>query len=459
MEQLNTEERDPASFRDPSGYVFARSGEIFRFVSSQYKEHYEFVASTGLLAKLCESNLLIEHEDVSATENQAGAYKILRVKKVPFVSYPYEWSFSQLKDAALTTLQLQKIAMEHGATLKDCSAYNIQFLNGSPIMIDTLSFEKYQEEPWVGYRQFCEQFLAPLALMSYSDLRLGKLLQSFFEGVPLDLTMKLLPVRANLNFGIFSHIRFQSFLQEKSAGGESGAARRLNKKSLLALLENLGSTIESLKPGCTPSIWAAYLEQHNYTDAAMLKKQQLVDQFVARVKPETVWDIGANTGAFSKRTAEHGINTVAFDFDPICVELNYVNNSRHHSIPLLPLVADIASPSPGLGWAHRERRSLVERGPADLVLLLAVIHHLVITRNIPMSLVAEYLHQIANALVIELVQPADSQVKRLLAAKQGLTHQYGEEEFLRAFGRFFEIERREMIEESDRVLFLLVKRK
>lgn len=458
MWKLTTGERDPASFRDPSGFVFARAGEVYRYVSPQHRQQFDFVSASGLLPKLIKSNLLIGHEDVSSTESQSEAYKTLRVEKVPFISYPYEWSFSQLKDAALTTLKLQKVAMEHGVTLKDCSAYNIQFVNGSPIMIDTLSFEKYEQAPWVGYRQFCEQFLAPLALMSYRDLRLGKMLQSFFEGMPLDLTMKLLPAGANFNFGILSHIRFQSFLQEKSAGEGDSAPKRLNKTSLLALLENLESTIQALKPGYTPSVWAAYLKQHNYTDAAKLRKLELVDQFVDSVRPAIVWDIGANTGEFSKRLAEKGVNTVAFDFDPICVEMNYVNNVRDRRIPLLPLVADIANPSPALGWGHEERQSLAERGPADLVLLLAVIHHLVITRNVPMPMVAEYLHRVAEALIVEFVHPGDSQVKRLLSAKQGASHPYGEEEFLKAFGRCFEIERREQIDDSERVLFLLVKR-
>lgn len=196
METTRSSRSLPGSFRDPSGFVFWRDGVIYRQVNAIYKEDYDHLMSSGLYKALVDAGLLIPHEEVGAEPAVSdGAYKIIRPELVTFVSYPYEWSFSQLKDAALTTLRVQHESMDFGMTLKDCSAYNVQFKDGKPVFIDTLSFERYREgTPWAPYRQFCQHFLAPLALMSHRDVRLSQLLRIHVDGVPLDLASSLLPL-------------------------------------------------------------------------------------------------------------------------------------------------------------------------------------------------------------------------------------------------------------------------
>ena len=208
-----------ASFRDPSGFLFTRDGVLYRQVNQVYAEDYRKLMDSGLYAKLVKAGLLIPHTEVDIEPaNKKLAFKVLCPEYVPFISYPYEWSFGQLKDAALATLSIQKRALKAGMVLKDASAYNIQFQRGKPTLIDTLSFEIYQEgEPWVAYRQFCQHFLAPLALMAYQDVRLSQLLRVYIDGIPLDLASELLPARTRWNLGLATHIHLHARAQKRYA--------------------------------------------------------------------------------------------------------------------------------------------------------------------------------------------------------------------------------------------------
>src|SRR3989344_836563 len=210
--------RVAASFRDPSGFVFSKNGVIYRQVNKEYAANYDRLMQSGLYQELVSKNLLIPHEEVRGEKLPAAAHNIIRPEQVPFISYPYEWCFSELKDAALLTLKIQRIALRSGMCLKDASAYNVQFKNGKPILIDTLSFETYRSgAPWVAYRQFCEHFLVPLALMSRSEIRLGGLMRVYPNGIPLDLASKLLPWRSWFSPALFFHLHLHSKSQRKYA--------------------------------------------------------------------------------------------------------------------------------------------------------------------------------------------------------------------------------------------------
>ncbi len=222
-----SESVDPGSFRDPNGFIFYRGQTLFRQVQRLYQPHYDQLMQSGLYEALVNAGLLIphveEHVDIAL---KTGAYRVLRPEPLPFISYPYEWCFSQLRDAALATLQIQMEALRFGMSLKDASAYNIQFRNGKPLLIDTLSFEKYEAgKPWVAYRQFCQHFLAPLALMSYTDIRLGQLLRVHLDGIPLDLTSRLLPCNTKLRMGLLTHIHLHGAAQKRYAD-QAGASCR-----------------------------------------------------------------------------------------------------------------------------------------------------------------------------------------------------------------------------------------
>jgi hypothetical protein len=432
-----------ASFRDPSGFVFERDGIIYRQVNRSYAAEYDRLMSSGLYDALVERGLLIAHEEVSIEPTGLGApYRIVQPRPVPFISYPYEWCFGELKDAALATLEIQRIALDFGMTLKDASAYNIQIDQGRPVFIDTLSFEAYEEgTPWVAWRQFCQHFLAPLALIAYRDVELARLSRVYIDGVPLALARSLLPARAWL--------RIQLFLPKQ---------RPVSRKNLDNLIAGLRSACASLdwKPEGTE--WADYYEGDSYTDEGDEDKAAVVAGYLDRTQPAEVWDLGANTGRFSRIASERGINTVSFDVDPGCVERNYRQMRKTKETRLLPLVMDLVNPSPALGWAHEERSSLAERSSADLVMALALIHHIAISNNVPLIRIAHYFARLAQHLIIEFVPKSDPKVKILLATREDVFPAYTQEGFEEAFSSAFEIVDAHPVKGSDRTIYLMRRR-
>jgi len=448
----------PASFRDPSGFLFWHQGQLYRQVNEPYREHYEQLIASGLYRELAAAGSLIEHEECGLElARTPGACAILRPALVPFISYPYEWCFSQLKDAALLTLKIQKTALEYGMSLKDASAYNVQFVKGKPVFIDTLSFEAYPEgRPWVAYRQFCQHFLAPLALMACRDVRLNQLSKLHLDGIPLDLASRLLPARTRFKFSLLSHIHLHSRSQKRYEDKPiKTSLRNLSRFSLLALINSLESAIAGLRWQPRGSEWAEYYEHTNYSDLASDFKKKLVDEFLQLLSPRRVWDIGANTGIFSRLASARGIPTVALDIDPAAVEKNYRQCRLHGDDFLLPLVGDITNPSPGIGWANSERMSLLERGPVDTVLALALVHHLAVASNLPLAKIAALFSRLCRNLIIEFIPKSDSQVQRLLATREDIFPAYHVQGFEAEFSRFFDIERREPIAQSERILYLL----
>lgn len=449
-----------ASFRDPSGFLFSRAGTLYRQVNQAYRSDYDFQLSSGLYKRLASSGLLVSQAEAAVEPaDPVTAYKVIQPELVPFISYPYEWSFSQFQDAALITVKIQKIALEFGMSLKDASAYNIQFMRGKPVLIDTLSFEIYKEnKPWVAYRQFCQHFLAPLALMAYRDIRLSQLLRVYLDGIPLDLASRLLPSRARFNFGLLSNIFIHARAQ-KAYADKPGQKPRINigmsKQALLALIESLESTVDRLKWDPSGTEWGNYYKVTNYSDAAFEQKKQLVSEWMERIRPGIAWDLGANTGIFSRLVSRAGGNAVSFDVDPAAVEQNYLQVRLEKEQNVLPLICDLTNPSPAIGWNNQERRSFVDRGPADVILALALIHHLAISNNVPLSKLAEFFHELGHWLVIEFVPKSDSQVQKLLKSREDIFPQYIQGDFEKTFQEKFTIHEAIKLTDSERYLYLM----
>ena len=448
------------SFRDPSGFVFSLDGHLYRQVNRCYQESYDAFMGGGLYKRLTENQLLIPHQEV-ATElaPSSGAYRVLQPVIVPFVSYPYEWSFTQLKTAALLTLDIQEEALKNSMSLKDASAYNIQFVDSQPIHIDTLSFEPYREgEPWVAYRQFCEHFLMPLSLMSSVDIRLQRLLRTYLDGIPLDLGSSLLPARTKLSFGLTTHVHLHAKAQQRFSSQappkQLTKRGRVSRRGLLALLESLKSVTRKLTWDPSGTEWCDYYDNAHYD---LKEKQSLVEAILDRVQTpaKMVWDLGSNTGLFSRLAGRRGAYTVSWDLDPAAVEKNYLQCLRERETSILPLLLDLSNPSPGLGWAHEERASLVERGPADLVLALALIHHLAISNNLPFSQIAGFLSQITRSLIIEFVPKNDPKVQQLLTSREDIFTDYVPEAFEKAFSAHFSIQEKRRLAGTDRDIYLM----
>jgi hypothetical protein len=451
------------SFRDPSGFVFERGGALLRQVNRSYRDQYDRLVGSGLYQSLADDGLLIPHaEGRDEPLDPAAAYKVLRPEPVPFVSYPYEWCFGQLRDAALLTLAVQRRALEFDMALKDASAYNVQFRSGRPVLIDTLSFEPYRDgEPWVAYRQFCQHFLAPLALMSLVDVRLGQLLRTNIDGVPLDLAARLLPWRSRLRPGLVLHLHLHARFQTPSGDGPAPAPARAGKfgrSSLLGLLDSLEAAVSGLRWEPPESTWSGYDSAPPYTEAAAAHKERLVAEYIARSAPGVVWDLGANTGHYSRLASARGIPTLSFDADPSCVEQNYREARRRGESAILPLLLDLLNPSPASGWRNTERMSLLDRGPTDLVLALALVHHLAITGNLPLEQVASFLARAGRRLVVEFVPPEDPQARLLHDARRGAHHPYDREAFEEGFQTHFTIDHSEPLTESGRILYLMHRR-
>jgi ribosomal protein L11 methylase PrmA len=448
-----------ASFRDPAGFIFTSNNQVYRQINPVGAEEYDLLMDSGLYANLTKKNYLIAHEEVDNLNNDA--YKTIKPDHLPFISYPYEWSFGQLKDAALLTLYIQKAALKKEMSLKDASAFNVQFVKGKPVFIDTLSFEKYEEgKPWVAYKQFCQHFLAPLALASYRDIRTFQLLKSNIDGIPLDLASTLLPRKTRLKFSMATHIHWHAKTQQKYADKQTNekSGKGVSKMAMMGLIDNLISAVKNLnwKPDGTE--WGDYYTFTNYTDSSFDVKKQLVGEYIDRVKPSSVWDLGANDGTFSSIAALKGIHTVAFDIDPIAVEKNY-RRVRQDNIPMLPLQLDLTNPSNAIGWAHEERDSLEQRGKADMVMALAIIHHIAISNNVPLPKIAEYLARLCENVIIEFVPKEDSQVKILLSTREDIFVDYDLEGFEKAFTSHFDIVEKKTVGDSVRTLYLLKTKK
>ena len=455
--------RIPASFRDPSGFVFERDGRLLRQINHSFTEEWSAFEQSALRQELTRDRVLINHQPAPlelAWDEHAAA--VIEPERVELITYPWEWSFSQLRDAALLTLDAQERAAAAGFTLRDASAFNVQFVRGRPILIDTLSFEPATEdEPWLPYREFCEQFVAPLALMAYRDVRMGLLMRPMPGGIPLDLASALLPTMSRLSTGMATHIHLHARAQARPISLETatrGHTPRVSQLGRRALVDHLRRTIEGLRKPRTRTPWAAYETTSTYSPAAAEAKQQLVRELLQEAPGRWVWDIGANRGWFSLSAAEDGREVVALDSDAGSVDGFYQQLRSSGEEHVLPLVMDIANPTPGVGWALDDYRSLLDRCKADVILALALIHHLAIGRNIPLDRISALLSRLTQWLVIEWVPKEDPMVAAMLAHREDVFGEYNEAIFEKAFGADFSFERSEPIPDSGRVLHLLRRR-
>jgi hypothetical protein len=435
--------RDPASWRDPAGFVFRRDGRLYRCVATSFADEWDHFTSSGLCHRLIERQVLVPHEEADLSL-AAGwpAHRVIRPEPIDLVTYPYEWSFSQLKDAALLTLRAQAMALEAGMTLRDASAFNVQFRGGRPVLIDSTSFGRLVPgRPWLAYRQFCEHFLAPLALMARVDIRLGLLQRASLEGTPLDLAARLLPTRTRLSLGLGPHIHLHARAQRRHAdAGADGApptAARISAARLVTLVESLTSTIEGLRWEPSGTAWADYADRTSYDGSATEAKEAAVGAALAAAGGRRAWDLGANTGRYSLLARSLGYSVVALDADPAAVERAYLHVREQGLGDIQPLLADLADPSPATGWGSQERLSLLARADADVVLALALVHHLAIGRNVPLAMIAALFARLARDAIVEFVPKADAMVERLLATREDVFADYTVEGFRAAFERDF----------------------
>lgn len=449
------------SFRDPSGYVLQKDNEYYRVINPVYGDNWEAVTKSGFAQKAVDMGLLLPFTELP----QNNPLPLLHPQKIPFISYPYEWSFHQLQKAALLTLRLQMLALDFGLILKDASAYNVQFIGSQAVFIDHLSFEKYVEgRPWAAYQQFCKHFYAPLLLAKYRGFFAIGLLRQWIDGIPLDVASRLLPFSTRCSPSILLHIHAHAKMQAKYADSRKSAAKikRLStaKSTISNLCQSLVHAIESLSLPAEKTEWGDYYQDTNYTPAGAEEKARIVERVCAQSLGGLALDLGANTGIFSEILARHHAYVLSSDIDPLAVDRNFQYLARQSAKTILPLVLDLANPSPGQGWAGTERASFQARCTADCITALALIHHLVMSAGIPFRLIAEYFAQLLNEnglLLLEFVPKEDSQVQRLLAAREDIFTDYTKEQCIQSFSRHFQAVEEYAIKDSLRSLHVFKK--
>jgi len=391
---------------------------------------------------------------------EAGEWAaVLKHHTIPFISYPYEWCFGMLKDAALLQLELLLAALDEGMILKDSSAFNIQWVGVNPVFIDIPSFEKLATgEPWVGYRQFCQMFLYPLFLQAYKDVPFQPWLRGAIDGIEAEQCNNLMSARDFLRPGVFTHTYLQTKVQAVYGQTQTNIKRDLraagfNKEMIKANVSRLQKLIRGLSWERGKSPWSDYASGNTYTDTDLNRKVEFVRDVVTSRRWNLVWDLGCNTGVFSRLAAENAHHVVAMDTDQLAVERLYQGLKPEGNKCILPLVVNLADASPSLGWRGLERKALTERGNPDLTLCLALIHHIVITANIPLREFINWLAGLGTSLIIEFVSREDPMVKMVLRNKQDIYTDYEKEYFEQCLSNSFRVRRCEKLGSGTRVMY------
>lgn len=453
--------REYSSFRDPSGFIFYEDSVLYRQINQSYRQQFEKLTDSGLYEKLVSENLIVKYEYIGQKTEDPAILCVIKPERVPFISYPYEWSFGQLKDAALATLRINRLAADYGMILKDASAYNIQFVKGAPKLIDSLSFDFYEEgKPWIAYGQFCRHFLAPLFLAAQVDIRLLQLMRVYIDGIPIDLASKLL--KRGKGFGVKQHIHWhaKSLSKHSEDGKQPDKLRtaRVSRFNYIAMIDSLIRTVDRIQLNAVKTEWMDYYDATNYSNKALNEKEAIVARLAEQTVCGHVWDLGANDGRFSRIVLAHGAQSVvAFDIDPIAVERNY-QKVKNDETDILPLILDLTNPSPGIGFANKERLPADKRQKPDCILALALIHHLAISNNLPFEKIAEWLAGLTENLIIEFVPKSDSQVRVLLATRDDIFNNYTQMDFEAVFKVYFDLVKAERVTESERTIYLFKKK-
>lgn len=454
---------EKGSFRDRRARVYCVGNDIIRLLDPTAHENWRSFSRSNWFKQLTANGDIVKTEDAAIEELPEslvsdGWAAAIRHERIPFISYPYEWSFSQMRDAAMFHLDLLKAGLEEDFILKDSSAFNIQWKGSKPVFIDIGSIEKLKPgEPWVGYRQFCEMFLNPLLLAAYKGVPFQHWMRGRIDGLETDHLAKLLTGRDLLRRGVFKHVylhaKLQHMMQSSGVSKSSIQQAGFDKKIILANIRSLQGCLSRLKQGSNKSHWVNYAQTHSYGEADYHVKKTFVEQVVARKPWKLVWDIGCNTGDFSRLAADNGAYVVAMDASGDAVDALYERCRSEDQQKILSLVVNLADPSPSQGWRGQERQSLEHRGRPELVLALALLHHVVIDAHIPLPDFVAWLGTLGAAVVVEFVSKEDEMAAALLRNKEDIYSDYTEESLEKHLSLAFDIQSKVTLKNGLRTLY------
>jgi len=464
MPVMSQQQVESGSFRDRKAKVFYHKGGVYRVLSRAAMSDWKALSATRFFPRFSGDGKIVRTEIVNSFDSpevqpQGQWVGVLKHERIPFISYPYEWSFGMLKDAGLLQLELLLEALKEDLILKDSSAFNVQWRGSVPAFIDITSFEKLAPgEPWVGYRQFCQLFLYPLLLQAYKDVPFQLWLRGSLDGIESEHLVRLMSARDFLRPGVFTHVFMQARMQSRFGNSQRDVKTDLrkagfSKQLIVSNLKRIKKLIQGLKWEPEKSVWADYAITNSYSEEESKRKAAFVREVVHSRFWELTWDLGCNTGVFSRIAAENARYVVALDADQLAVERLFRELKAEGIKTILPLLNNLADPSPNLGWRGLERKSLANRGKPELVLCLALIHHLVISANIPLGEFVEWLAGLGADLVIEFITKEDAMVQTLLRNKEDNYSDYNKEFFEECLSKAFDLVRHERLDSGRRILY------
>ncbi len=464
MTELHSE---PGSFRDPATRVFYADNRVFRGLDETAAKDWAQLAGTRFFPDLVANGKAVRTEEVDASTvpDGAGSYAaILEHERIPYISYPYEWTFEMLRDAAVLHLEILLAALEEDVSMKDGYAFNMQWRGISPVFIDIGSFEGARGGPWIGYRQFCQTFLYPLLLEAHLGVSFQRILMGHLDGLDPTEMRRIFSGRKKFKKGVFRHVYLHSVAESRVTQGgqkikddltQSGFGKELTKATVSKLLK----LVRKLRSKRADSGWKAYRDTCSYSDEDRVAKERFLRAALDGAEINLAWDLGCNDGVYSRIVAEQGAYVVAVDSDDVTVDVLYRSLRDDRAENILPLVMNLVDPSPARGWRGQERRAFTDRGDPDLVLALALVHHLAIAANVPLAEVVSWLASFGARLIVEFVEPHDPMAERLLGNKPaGMFPDYRIEKFEELLGEHFTIERREALPSGSRTLYLCTPR-
>ena len=447
------------SYRDTAARVVKKASVYYRYIFHEYKAEYDHLMQSGLYEELIQKDLLIEHQEIQIDTDDPKVYKLLYPTQIPFQSFPFEWSYTQWRKAILGYLRINHLALKYGMILKDATPYNFYLTGGKAVMFDTSSFMFFKKnEKWIAYRQFCEEFLSPIVLMHYNGGGWSKLTMANLRGMPLSFVSKQLPIKSWFNLTTLLHIHLHSKYSGNNKPDEGSTKKKngftLEKmKSLQKMIFSALSKWE--KPHQFANHWSTYYENDIESKEYLKDKETTIRKWLEVIKPKSVLDLGANTGKFSFIAAEYAERVISLEGDEKCVD-EIVEKISIKNSNVFTLIGNVAEPSPTIGYLNSGTESIYKRGRSDVVLGLALVHHLHISNRLSFPQIVEVFALLSTSYsIIEFIPITDNKVQILIKNKKIDLNKYNQDAFTKALKVWFEIKKIVELSKSKRVLYFL----